>query len=73
MKRRGVDSSVIRSVGYERATSVLEVEFNNGGLYRYFAVPSKVYEGLLNAPSAGTYFNENIRHTYPDERVRGPR
>jgi hypothetical protein len=69
VRRRPVESSVIRSVGYEPETSVLEIEFNSDKVYRYFAVPRTVYQGLLDAPSAGAYFNEVVRDRYPDERV----
>jgi hypothetical protein len=69
VRRQPVESSVIRSVGYEQATSVLEIEFHTDKVYRYFAVPRTVYQGLLDAPSAGAYFNEFVRDRYPDERV----
>ena len=32
--------------------------------YKYFGVPPPVYEGLLNAPSKGRYFNQAIRGRY---------
>ena len=69
MRRRVVESSVIRSVGYEPATAILEVEFQTDRKYRYFSVPRSIYQGLLDAPSAGTYFNQHLRDRYPDERV----
>jgi KTSC domain-containing protein len=69
VRRVGVESSVIRSVGYERETATLEVEFQSEKVYRYFAVPRAVYEGLISAESAGAYFNERVRDRYPEERV----
>ena len=69
MRRRAVESSVIRSVGYEQATAILEIEFQTDRKYRYFAVPRSIYQGLMAAPSAGTYFNQHIRDRYPDERI----
>jgi len=70
MRLRPVESSVIRAVGYERDTATLEIEFHSDNVYRYFAVPHGVYEGLINAESVGAYFNQRVRDRYPEERVR---
>jgi hypothetical protein len=69
VRREAVESSVIRSVGYDRATATLEIEFHTDKVYRYFAVPRAVYEGLIGAESVGAFFNEKIRDRYPEERV----
>ncbi len=70
MRRRRVESSAIRSVGYERETAMLEVEFTSDRVYRFFAVPHAIYDGLMKAESVGAYFNEFVRDRYPDELVR---
>jgi hypothetical protein len=70
VRRRPVDSSVIRSVGYEKETATLEVEFHSDKLYRYFAVPHTVFDGLMTAESVGAYFNQRVRDRYPQELVR---
>jgi hypothetical protein len=60
-----VESSLIRAVGYDLASSVLEVEFAGGRVYEYFDVPLSVYSELMNASSKGAYFNDHIRDMYP--------
>lgn len=70
MKRTSLESSAIASAGYDPATAVLELEFTSGDVYRYFAVPGSVHRGLLDADSAGRYFRDRIRDTYPSEHVR---
>lgn len=70
MDRISVRSSNIRSVGYDLASSTLEIEFNSGSVYQYLNVPADEYEGLMNASSKGRYFNSNIKGTYRDVRVR---
>jgi hypothetical protein len=67
MERFVVNSSTINSVGFENG--ILEVEFVSGSVYRYFDVPQEVFESLVNAPSVGEFFNENIRSIYGHERV----
>jgi hypothetical protein len=69
MKREPVDSSAINSVGYDRATNVLELELAEGEVYRYFAVPHRVHRELLAAGSIGRYFLSEIRDRYGYQRV----
>ena len=64
MKRTPVSSRMLRSVGYDRRTSTLELEFTSGKLYQYFDVPEAVHVELMNAPSLGGYFNGRIRGAY---------
>ncbi|HQD26546.1 MULTISPECIES: KTSC domain-containing protein [Methanoculleus] len=70
MQRQAVESTNIKSVGYDPEDEVLEVEFHSGGVYHYVGVPAEVYEGLLNARSKGRYFGDFIRLRYPYEKVR---
>lgn len=63
MERIPVQSSNLVSVGYDAQTSMLEIEFKNG-TYQYDAVPESVYEELLNSPSKGQYFSQNIKEKY---------
>ena len=56
MERTPVTSSSLCSVGYDTESSTLEIEFNNGRLYRYSGVPAEEHQGLMSASSQGTYF-----------------
>jgi lysyl-tRNA synthetase class 2 len=68
--RRPVESSLIKSVGYDLPSSVLEVELANGkGVYEYHDVPLSVYSRLMAADSPGGYFNEHIRDLYVSEKI----
>lgn len=69
MNRAPVTSSTIASVGYDQASSTLEVEFINGRVYQYFDVPSVVHNALVSADSVGTYFNQEIKGVYRYARV----
>ena len=62
MNRTEVDSSQIKSVGYDEATLMLEVEFRySGSVYTYFDVPKSEYDAMMAAESVGKYFNANIK------------
>jgi hypothetical protein len=68
--RRPVESSLIRSIGYDLPSSILEVEFVEGGrLYEYYDVPLSVYSRLMGAESIGAYFNEYIRDMYAYQEI----
>ena len=64
MNRQTVSSSNINSVGYDESTGILEIEFNNGGIYQYSNVPLSEYESLISASSVGQYFHQNIKERY---------
>jgi len=65
VQRIPITSASIASLGYDPATSTLEVEFEGGGVYRYFAVPRAVHESLLKSESIGRTFNVVVRGRYP--------
>ncbi|MCG6494481.1 KTSC domain-containing protein [Kitasatospora sp. A2-31] len=69
MDRMPVDSSALRSVGYDAARRVLEVEFVGGGVYAYDSVPRRVHGELMAAESHGRYFVRRIRGRYPYRRL----
>lgn len=69
MKRQLVVSSNLRSVGYDESSRILEIEFRNGGVYRYRDVPLEVHQELMNSPSLGKYFLANIRDIYQYDKA----
>ena len=72
MKITPVESSTLASVGYDESSDLLQLEFRNCVLYRYFAVPGAVHEALLAATSKGRYFNQAIRGQYRFVRIGRP-
>lgn len=69
MNRILVNSSNIRSIGYDNQSSILEVEFTSGDIYRYFGMPEYLYQQFLNASSHGQFLNDNIRHNYRYQKI----
>ena len=64
MKTIAVDSTTLRTVGYDAERQLLQIEFHNRSIYQYFEVPATVYEELLKAPSKGACFNRSIRSRF---------
>ena len=59
-----VDSSVISMIHYDETAAELHITFASGRIYVYYAVPRKVFEHFLLAPSKGVFFNAHIRNHY---------
>lgn len=70
MDRQLVTSSNVRSIGYDAATSTLEVEFHSGGIYQYFDVPEMVYAALMRVSSKGRYLNDHVKDRYRCRKIR---
>lgn len=74
IRRIKVSSSNVNSIGYDKDSSTLDVEFKGGAVYRYSGVPEDVYIGLRNAPSKGSYLAKYIKSGgYPYEMISKPR
>jgi hypothetical protein len=69
MEHIPIASSTIRSAGYDQQTMIMEIAFINESIYQYFDVPEYVFQGLLSAPSAGTYFNTIVKGIYRYSRL----
>ena len=69
MNRVSVSSAVMRSVGYDAGTRVLEVVFNNGSVYEYLDVPGEHFDALLSSASKGHFFNSRVRPAFRFVRV----
>ena len=70
MERREVQSSNIRSIGYNVPTRTLEIEFISGEVYQYYAVEERAYDQLMSAPSKGIFFRQHIRDKYHTQRIK---
>ena len=62
------------SVGYDDALATLEIEFRNGGVYRYFAVPAAVHAALMQSASKGAFVSRLVRDVIRsfESELRGP-
>ena len=69
LERQPVKSRILRSVGYDDSTKILEIEFHTGLVYQYLAVPSKVYADLMQSREVGKYFSEKVRTRFRTKQV----
>lgn len=59
-----VISTAVIAVGYDEQTMRMKIIFQQGHTYEFCRVPKHIFEGLLRAPSKGTYYNQNIKDRY---------
>jgi KTSC domain-containing protein len=69
VERKRVNSSKLRSVGYEEKTRTLEVEMSNGEVFQYGGVYPEVYRRFMAAPNPTTFFDDKIAEEYAAKRV----
>ena len=69
MERQVVDNSHIRNVHFEPRGEELEIEFADGGVYRYQMVPQEIYQELMAADSKASYFTQTIDQRFACVRV----
>ena len=70
MERKKVNSSNLRSVGYDPSAQTLEVELSDGSVWQYSKVPSEVHRRFLAAPSMVSYYRDNIEEDYSRRRIK---
>ena len=68
--REPVQSSAIAKVGYSKRRHILEIEFVNGAVYRYFDIPLSVHRDLISAESKARFYDSSIRKHYRSVLVR---
>jgi hypothetical protein len=64
MEMVAVRSEAMNAVGYDAGTRRMRISFQQGHSYDFCNVPPTIHQGLMAAPSKGTYYNRYIRDRY---------
>jgi hypothetical protein len=71
MEYINVQSDMIRSIGYEPNSSILEIEFiSDNSVWQYSDFPEFLWYEFQAAPSKGKFFHQQIKKRYSEFRVR---
>lgn len=70
MKRGYVESSIIKTAGYDKDGLILEVELRKGKILQYFNVPEAVYDQMRLSSSYGRFYLANIKGNYDETQVK---
>ena len=65
-----LDSTSVKSMGYDPNGLILEVEYASGRIYDYEEVPVEVVEALCKAESIGSFLAKNIKFKYEYTEVK---
>ena len=69
MERKRVNSSRIRSIGYDERNQVLENELSNSDVTQYSRVSPEIHRRFMAAPNPTSYFDDKIAEEYTARRV----
>lgn len=60
----GFQSNMLDAGQYDEQTGEMTLVFKSGASYSYRGVSKSIWEGLKNAPSAGRYYNSEIKGNF---------
>lgn len=66
-----VQSSNVRSRGYNEGSQVLAVEFTSGDVWHFPGVPLGLWERFRDAPSPGSFFAHHIKGQFAARKMTG--
>ena len=73
VKRHNINTTLFRSAGFDPTFGVLELEYRNGSLRRWLAVPARVYQAFCAAADPDAFFRGSIDGRFISLRGRcGP-
>jgi hypothetical protein len=70
MERKRLNSSKLRSAGYDPEAQLLEIEFSDGRVIQYRGVSTEVNRQLMAAPSPTSFFEDKIDENFSTARIR---
>lgn len=69
MERKTLHSSLLKSAGYDNGQQRLELEFADGSIRVFKAVPTEVFRRLIAAPNPASYYEDRIAEEYAWSRT----
>jgi hypothetical protein len=69
MQRKRVNSSKLKSVGYDEPSRTLEIEMSTGQIFQYAGVYPEVYRRFMAAPNPTAFYDDKIAEEYSAKRV----
>lgn len=72
MSRKSVKgkSSHVEQIQYDEQNQTLTIQFSNGSVYEYLAVPEFIGDGIKTAESKGIYLAEYIKGKFKHQRIK---
>ncbi|NLD70054.1 MAG: KTSC domain-containing protein [Limnobacter sp.] len=65
MERRPIRGGRLKSAGYDAREQLLEIEFVDGTLKTFKAVPAEVWRRFVASPNPASFYADRIDEEYP--------
>jgi hypothetical protein len=70
IERKPIRRGGIKSAGYDRASRILEIEFDNGSIIQHSAVGEEIARRFLASSSPASVYKDTIQEEYTLRRIR---
>lgn len=70
IERKPIRRGGIKSAGYDRASRILEIEFDNGSIIQHTAVGEEIARRFLASSSPASVYKDTIQEEYTLRRIR---
>lgn len=68
--RKPIRRGGIKSAGYDRASRVLEIEFDNGSIIQHTAVGEEIARRFIASSSPASVYKDTVQDEYTAKRIR---
>jgi len=69
IERKPIRRGGIRSAGYDSASRILEIEFDNGSILHHSGVGAEIARRFLASAAPASYYKDNIEEEFPSRRA----
>ena len=70
IERKPIRRGGIKSAGYDRASRVLEIEFDSGSIIQHTAVGEEIARRFISASSPASVYKDTIQDEFTIRRVK---
>ncbi|MFO0010142.1 MAG: KTSC domain-containing protein [Betaproteobacteria bacterium] len=70
IERKPIRRGGIKSAGYDRASRILEIEFDTGSILQHTAVGEEIARRLIGSSSPASVYKDTIQEEYTIKRIR---
>jgi hypothetical protein len=70
IERKPIRRGGIKSAGYDRASRILEIEFDTGSIIQHTAVGEEIARRLIGSSSPASVYKDTIQEEYTIKRIR---
>ncbi|MFN3565554.1 MAG: KTSC domain-containing protein [Burkholderiaceae bacterium] len=70
IERKPIRRGGIKSAGYDRASRILEIEFDNGSIVQHSAVGEEIARRFLASASPASVYKDTIQDEFTLRRIK---